>query len=698
MQKSIQNEYLDMLRTWAEAMKSYLFTPSDRPDLTYFGDGSGGWGVQTNQKAFAAYAVLAAMPGGEPKWLDTALALLRYSLESHIEGCYHLTGGEDVRWGHTWISVLGIERMMHGVEAIWDHLTEADRALLRKVLISEADRALTVQSLKAGLRKEDGNKPESNMWNGAIMLRVASMYPDAPNAEAYMRRGTEFIVNSISVPSSVEDLREYEGRSVAEQFVGANFFESMACNHHGYMNVGYMVITLSNAAMLHFHYRSRGLKAPKILYHNWDRLWKLVKSCIYDDGRLLRIGGDTRVRYCYCQDYLLQTLNMAADCLGEDTDSWERGWIDTLKKEMTANGDGTFLSGRAEIFVEKSPLYYTRLESDRACCISFSAWYRHMFHDFAEPVGMGDYKWDEDCKVPCAQWSDEYHGSFFVRDPGRYASFTWRSAAAKPMALCVPPSDSSLAEWQQNMTGEITGDGMYQSTTLENFDGKMLDGGFVTWGSYIAHTEGMLAEQIKEEDTLRNQIACTALPDGVTMLTLQLCTAMKNCHVSRVIGLNLNIPNDIFNDFRRTYVHRENRITVDNKLTVASIYGGELTVLRPPYRQIGLTKSEWIYYDRGFLHTDIIAMPAIERPSWFENKEIVYDIGAAVLCDGGFDGGRNMEKLEFAEYPRVRAVRVEGADRKLYTFAANFGEEDAILTLEGIGSVTVAAGAADLFA
>ena len=67
MQKTIQNEYLDMLRRWAEAMKPYLFTPTDRPDLTYFGDGSGGWGVQTNQKAFAAYAVLAAMPGGEPK-------------------------------------------------------------------------------------------------------------------------------------------------------------------------------------------------------------------------------------------------------------------------------------------------------------------------------------------------------------------------------------------------------------------------------------------------------------------------------------------------------------------------------------------------------------------------------------------------------------------------------------------------------
>ena len=182
------------------------------------------------------------------------------------------------------------------------------------------------------------------------------------------------------------------------------------------------------------------------------------------------------------------------------------------------------------------------------------------------------------------------------------------------------------------------------------------------------------------------------------MLTLQLCTAVKTCHVGRVIGLNLNIPNDIFNDFRRTYVQRENRITVDNKLTVASIYGGELTILRPPYRQIGITKGDWIYYTRGFLHADVIAMPAIERPSWFENKSVVCDIGVAVLCDGGFDGGRHMEKLEYAEYPRVRAVRVEGADQKLYTFVANFGGEDAALTLEGIGTVTVAAGAADLFA
>ncbi len=696
MPKSITNEYLSLLRPWAEAMKPYLFTPSDRPDLTYFGDGTNGWGVQTNQKAFSAYAVLAALPGGEPKWLDAALAMLRYSLETHLVGGYHLTNGDDVKWGHTWISVLGVERMMHGVDALWDHMTAEDHALLRKMLISESDWILNEYPLVAGLTKD--NKPESNMWNGAVMLRTASLYPDCPNAEAYIQRGADFLVNAISMPSTAEDRRIYNGKTAAERFVGANFFESMGCNHHGYMNVGYMVITLSNAAMLHFHYRNRGLTPPPVLYHNWDKLWKLVKSCICDDGRLLRIGGDTRVRYCYCQDYLLQSLNMAADCLGEETDKWERGWIDILKKEMTANGDGTFLSSRAEIFVEKSPLYYTRLESDRASCISFSAWQRYKLNDFTKPLGTPGYETIPDCKVPYTQWSDEYHGSFFVRDPGRYAAFTWRSGEL-PMALCVPPTDSSLAEWMHNLTSDVQGDGIVDYNLPGDFGGKMLDGGFVTWGSYIAHTDGLLEEQQKETDTLRNQIACAALPDGVTMLTLQLATATKTCHTGKVYPLNLQIPNDIFNDFKREYVQRDNRITVDNVLTAVSVYGGDLSIVRPPYRQIGLkmgTDRKWIYRDRGFLHTDMICITPAEKPRWYESGSIAFDIGAAVLCGGGFDAGRHITQIPTEGM--LRAVQAEGADGKTYILAANFGDSPAEFPLPDGRKLTLAAGEADLVA
>ncbi len=682
--KPIKNEYLDMLREWAEAMRPYLFTPDDRPDLTYFGDGSGGWGVQTNQKAFAAYAALAVLPGGEPKWMDTAVALLRYSLETHLVGSYHLVDGEGVRWGHTWISSLGVERMMYGVDAIMPHLSEADRALLRKMLISESDWILNEYPLTAGLIKD--NKPESNMWNGAVMLRTASLYPDCPNAAAYIDRGTDFLVNAISVPSTAEDTTVYEGKTAAERFVGANFFESYATDHHGYMNIGYMVITMSNAAMLYFHYRTRGLEVPPVLLHNLEKLWKLVKSCIYSDGRLLRIGGDSRVRYCYCQDYLLPVLSMAADLWGEETDGWERGWIGILNKERAYNGDGTFLSKRTEIFIERSPLYYTRLESDRACTIGFSALYRELFSDYANPVTKTKIE-------PLTQWSDEYHGSFFVRDPGRYAAFTWVSCE-KPMALCLPPDDSSYAEWKNNMTSFVCGDGKLSRNIKQEFGGRMLDGGFITWGSYVAYTDWLLEEQLSNEDTIRNQIVCAALPDGETMVTLQLARAVKTCHVTEIKPLNLNIPNDLFNDFRRTYTQRDNKISVDNRITAVAVYGGELTVLRPPYRQIGL--KNWAYPTRGFLHTDEICIDPVEKPKFLRAGETAFDFGAAVIVSkDGFPVGENLTAVRDAACPMLRGVRCAAKDGRTYTVLANFAAEAASLTIDG-RAVTIPAGAGEI--
>jgi hypothetical protein len=684
---SIGKEYLTMLREWAEAMRPYLFTPADRPDLTYYGDGTNGWGTQTNQKALAALAALATLPGGEPKWIPTALAMLRYSLESHLVGSYHLSDGEDMKWGHTWISPLGVERMMFGVDLLLPYMTEDDRALLRRMLISEADWHLTDWPVRAGL--VDWNFPESNMWNGALLLRTASLYPDCPNAAAYVDRGTDFLVNAVSVPSTSQEKTVYEGKTAAERFVGANFFESYATDHHHYMNVGYMVITLSNASMLYFHYRTRGLPVPPVLLHNLERLWQLVKSFLYEDGRLLRIGGDTRIRYCYCQDYLLQTLNMAADLWGEETDGWERGWIGQLMKERTYNGDGSFLSRRAEIFVERSPLYYTRLESDRASCIAFSAVHRHLFSDFAEPAGRREIP-------PLTVWSDAYHGSYLVREPGRYAAFTWRGAEG-PSALCLPPEDSSLAEWKLNLTGAVTGNGSEENANMLSFGGRSFIGGFLTWGSYVSHTRGLLEEQIREEDTVRTQLVCAALPDGKTMIVMQYARAVKNCHITSASPLHLNIPNDVFNGFSRTYTESEGRVTVDGRMTVIPAYGGRLKILRPPYRQIGIRASQWVYPTRGFLHADEISMDPIETPVFLAAGQIAFDIGAAVtLSRGGFAAGSAIRAVRDGTHPLLRGVTYTADDGTAYTVLANFGETDAEAVIGG-RAVTVPAGAGEIF-
>ena len=151
--------------------KTFLYS-SRQADLLCYGTGYDSWGVQTQQKAFSAFAVLAADPGTEEKnagmgrdeLLEYAIRMLRFNLESHKTGTYTCTNG--TKWGNTWISVLGIERMMPGIEALGNLLPEKERESLKRVMLSEADHLLDMIQVKAGT--VENNQPESNLWNGRI--------------------------------------------------------------------------------------------------------------------------------------------------------------------------------------------------------------------------------------------------------------------------------------------------------------------------------------------------------------------------------------------------------------------------------------------------------------------------------------------------------------------------------------------------
>jgi len=229
-------DYTKLLSPWFQAAKKYLYVPNDRPDLECYGTGYNSWGVQTNQKAFAALAVLASdseqnehESGIQRKEiLEHAQKLLRFSLESHIEGSYKCT--DNTSWGHTWISTLGIERMMHGVEAIKDTLTESDHKLLERVLVSECDWLLDEYKIGASLLASEGkNRPESNMWNGALLHRVAVMYPDCARKPEYLEKGTSFLLNAISIPSDAESGQMFDNKALVA-FVLRDLKKRPTCN------------------------------------------------------------------------------------------------------------------------------------------------------------------------------------------------------------------------------------------------------------------------------------------------------------------------------------------------------------------------------------------------------------------------------------------------------------------------------------
>ena len=107
--------------------------------------------------------------------------------------------------------------------------------------------------------------------------------------------------------------------------------------------------------MLHFNFRERGQTAPPELYHHAEDLWRIVKNFIFPDGRLLRIGGDTRARYTYCQSYAIPMWLLAADLFHDrEAAQFERNFLEIMRKEQNDNGDGSFFSKRLDNIRETS--------------------------------------------------------------------------------------------------------------------------------------------------------------------------------------------------------------------------------------------------------------------------------------------------------------------------------------------------------
>ena len=664
------------LSRWIDFAREDFYELPD-PSMLCYGMGYDHWAVQTQQKAFSAVAIVGITTNNR-ELIETALRMLRFNLQTHIEGNMFCLDGR--KWGHTWISALGVERMMHAVYPLMPYMSEEEKALLRKVLISESDWLLENYPVVAHPEDKSGkNKPESNAWNGAILYRTAKMYPDAPNAAAYLEKAELFFINTISILSDCGKPGVVDG----------NFFDTYALNHHGYLNIGYMVITLSQLAFVHFFCKEFGHEPPKNLYNHVEDLWQLTKSCIAPDGRLLRIGGDSRLRYCYCQDYAIPMWLFIRDYLGDpDCDKMLSGWLAQVDREVKANGDGSFLSDRCGNLRRKSLLYYTRLESDRATVLSMAlAWLPQT---------------ERKRIIPALEiWKDDFHGSAFVRSENAFRSFSWLGCDG-PMGLCVPTTDSSMAEWEMNLTPEVLDNGAWHQWEILNHKEETFPGGFLTCGSANAFGRIYVAESQVKELVGTAQIAASALPDGAGMLVLQKFSlpAYARTILFRVQGVNLKIPNDLYNGSRRTYTAQQGSwalqsrsgealismgtwANADDKLGVYSP-SGELKLYRPAKRE---TTINIMHADRNtgadlaHLYCDILVGPFSREYQDLRGGVVVVDTGFAVSAGTAAQTqAMATQQLSLPEGSAVRSVCACGHDGKKYLLLANFGKESDVVS------------------
>lgn len=682
--------YLELMVPWLRVLPDFLRTSARDPRLLYYGTGeSNHWPVQSNQNICAALAVMATHPELESlnpsisreQLLQYALALFRYSIRTHKTGSLPASDGR--QWGYHWISVLGMERMAHGLNLLKPYLNEEDRIQLRKLRIAESDWLLDHYEISAGMIKN--NKPESNIWNGGFLLRTALDYPDAPRCEEYLEKSTSFLLNGISHPMDAACERKFRGRTVRERHAGFNFGPDYALDHHGYMNVGYMVICLSNIAMLHFNFKELGREAPEELYWHADDLWKRVRNFLFADGRLLRIGGDTRARYTYCQCYAVPMWMLAGDKFSDpDAASFEKHCLGLLKQEQDYCGTGGFLGRRLAAMRHQSYYYYCRLESDFLLALSYGADWRGKFSLPQPQAHMRE-------NPPCI-WGDDYHGASMIRTGNTIRSWVWLGGQG-PVGLCVPAGRSDMAEWQGSLRGRLHGNAV--RTISRTSCRREYADGFLNCGSADCIETLPLGEGEDQYVIAKHQIAAAALPDGRTLLQLELAEAVKDCSLYGVYALNLNIPNDLYNGSARDYAGdaycerlagnpaeesvidtKSDRLNIDNELAVFSLYGGTVKIHRSGKQNIAIAHPP--HPSMFSLYADEICTKAVNRPQRYTEGSVLIDSGAAVSA------GVTLEDMLSAPAPRkletegrVRAVSFRGFDGTTYHFIANF-ETDSV--------------------
>ena len=687
-----------LLRNWAQAAEAFWYALPGTKNLGCYGTGYDAWGVQTNQKYLATMASLAAHDQDD-RALDRALSALRFSFYSHVTGAGCGTDGRS--WGCTWISALGIERMMHAMPLLQPHLTVEDQNALRCMLIAEADwladhhaRDMDEGMLAGKWGNSGKNHPESNIWNGSLLWRTACLYPDHAHVEKWKERAHQFLINGVSIEADATDNRIVAGRPIRDRHMGANFFDHYALDHHGYFNVGYMLICVSNAAMLHFDMKAAGIQTPESLYHHQVDLWQALRRMIFSDGRLARLGGDSRLRYTYCQEYLLPSLLFAADALGErHAMPLIAGQLRFIQDEAKLSRDGTFYGGRLSELAAGNPLYFTRLESDRACTLSMLLTYAQLVDEAHIDLASTE----EFEQSVAGDWTEPEYGGALHRSPTRLASFAWQ-AYGYTQGLCVPPTDGHLAEWNQNLAGQILfvgDDGTFaggQSPHRElvrhyttTFEGGFATTGTVTEGIKIAMNEAWMSTALAE-----HHLAFVALPDGHTVIGLQQCRVLDGrAYTICIKGMNLGIANDVFNGFRRHWITAEKKhvllspvetsqsiplgsrwACVDDCLGAVGIYGAdEMAMSRSPQRRGGQYHS---------LYVDELCWSLQEELTSHDPGAMVLDVGWAALASvDADDTQRFSESCQAIELSGLlRAVCVTGLDDKRYTVFANFGKDE----------------------
>lgn len=687
-------DYIKPMVTFLRSLPEALRVCDDDPSLRYYGTGEAGhWAVQCNQQVLAGLAVLADVPDLEkyscPMTADElrslALSMFRYSMRTHITGDLKCTDG--AQWGRHWISVLGLERATPGLNALYPYMTDEDRAMLKAVDLYEADYRLEDYPIEANIDgKTWKNKPESNAWNASFMFRAAANYPEEKDVAAWTEKAAKMMLAAVSRPSDATSVKLYRGQPLSELYVGPNFTENWSLDHHGYLNVGYIYVTLSNIALSYFNFLEHGQEVPPELLHNVKEVWEVTKKFTFPDGRLLRLGGDSRSRYTYCQLFAQQAWLLAAALFDdEDAVRFERLYLDKVLKEQAENSDGSFFGKRLATMKNESYYYYRRIEADPFFAMACGLAWRRKFKIRSEAAELPP-KLNE----PVDTWMEPFHGAVLRREGNVVRSVVVRGSANAsrpgtnfhghgPIAICAPLSRSDLADWQGNLFGFI---GLMTADEVVHGESTPINGGFRWTCDNVIWERGQIGEGEQMYAVAKRNSTIVAISDGKTLVIADKVVMTKETTLNYGFrAMHMIVPNDVHNNYSRNWRGQkfsavtktnpgneslvetyERTLNVDDAISVFAIHGATL--------KLHETANQNIFHNNGLrsMYADEVCMDCEMKPNRYAKGAVIFDVVYAVSADVTADETLAISnRFTITGAGEERTVEFIGFDGKKYT-------------------------------
>ena len=209
---------------------------------------------------------------------EVIVPMIRYLVSVHRTGDKKLDNGKT--WGGSWQSAHWTHQLTQAAATVWESLPEELQQGVLRVVRYEAE---TIAAQDPPYNLYDDSKSEENAWNAGAISGALMLMPQDTAAARWETALQRWLLSAYLCPDDAKSATAVDGRTVAEQYEGANIFNDYTLENHGLSHPDYMTAwTLKGEVML--DYLATGRKPLDACMHNVDSIYEQLKILLLPSG------------------------------------------------------------------------------------------------------------------------------------------------------------------------------------------------------------------------------------------------------------------------------------------------------------------------------------------------------------------------------------------------------------------------------